>query len=81
MKTLTITLVLAIVALAGCQLDFQGPSASAKVFYKSENGGDVYKSRGSGMSGGNSYAANGGTSMTSTGDNGSCFSWGNNKRK
>jgi hypothetical protein len=33
---------------------------SAKAFYKTENGGDVYKSRGSGMAGGNSYAANGG---------------------
>ena len=55
------------VIVSGCQLDIQGPSMSAKVFYKTENGGDVYKSRGSGMSGGNSYAADGG-SMTSTGN-------------
>ena len=46
--------------LAGCQLDIQGPSMTAKLFYESENGGDVYKSRGSGMAGGNTYAADGG---------------------
>lgn len=57
MKT---TLCLIIILVGGCQLDIQGPSASAKIFYKSENNGDVYKSRGSGMAGGNSYASNGG---------------------
>ena len=61
---------------SGCQLDVQGPSMSAKVFYKSENGGDIHKSRGSGMSGGNSYASNGGQ-MRSNGDGGSVYSTGN----
>ena len=59
--------VLALVVLSGCQLDVQGPSMSAKIFYKTENGGDVYKSRGSGMSGGNTYAADGG-GMTHSGN-------------
>jgi hypothetical protein len=58
---LIIALLLALTLVqSGCQLDIQGPSMSAKVFYKSENGGDIYKSRGSGMAGGNSYAADGG---------------------
>ena len=62
--------------IQGCQLDIQGPSMSAKVFQKNENNGDVYKSRGSGMSGGNSYASNGGQ-MRSNGDGGSVYSSGN----
>lgn len=59
MKKLILTLIFTLL-LSGCQLDIQGPSMSAKVFYKTENAGDVYKSRGSGMAGGNSYAADGG---------------------
>jgi hypothetical protein len=49
---------------------------SAKFFYKTENNGDVYKSRGSGMSGGNSYAANGGR-IQSNGDGGAVYGSGN----
>jgi uncharacterized membrane protein YgcG len=80
MKMLILIAVLLVVTiLQGCQLDVQGPSMSAKLFYKGENNGDVYKSRGSGMSGGNSYASNGGTQMTSTGSGGSVVSWGTNK--
>ena len=59
-----------------CQLDVQGPSMSAKIFQNKENGDNVYKSRGSGMSGGNSYASNGGQ-MRSNGDGGSVYSTGN----
>ena len=73
MKTLVIVAMLALVVLSGCQFDFQGPSASAKIFYKSENGGDVYKSRGSGMACGNNYASNGGR-KTATGDGGEVYS-------
>ncbi len=75
MKTL-ITLALAVIVLSGCQLDFQGPSFSSKVFYKGENGGNVYKSRGSGMAGGNAYASNGGR-LTATGDGADVHSIGN----
>jgi hypothetical protein len=81
MKMLILIAVLLVVTiLQGCQLDVQGPSMSAKLFYKGENNGDVYKSRGSGMSGGNSYASNGGTQMTSTGSGGSVVSWGSNRK-
>ena len=81
MKKLTLIAVLLLMnILQGCQLDFQGPSASAKIFYKGENNGDVDKSRGSGMSGGNSYASNGGTQMTSTGSGGGVVSWGSNRK-
>jgi hypothetical protein len=74
---LLIAVLLALTVLQqGCQLDIQGPSMSAKVFQKNENNGDVYKSRGSGMSGGNSYASNGGQ-MRSNGDGGAVYSSGN----
>jgi len=76
MKKLTLIAVLVTIMLQGCQLDVQGPSMSAKLFYKGENNGDVYKSRGSGMSGGNSYAANGGQ-MRSNGDGGTIYHAGN----
>ena len=62
-----------LIAVSGCQFDFQGPSFSSKAFYRDENGGDVYKSRGSGMSGGNAYNSNGGR-MTSVGDGGAVYS-------
>ena len=76
-KSLLITLLVLLNVLAqGCQLDVQGPSFTAKAFYKTENGGDVYKSRGSGMSGGNSYASNGGR-MRSNGDGGAIYRSGN----
>jgi hypothetical protein len=68
MKNLIIiALLLVLILLQGCQLDIQGPSLSAKAFYKTENGGDIYKSRGSGMAGGNSYASDGGR-MEATGN-------------
>jgi hypothetical protein len=78
MKKLMIiaVLLLTCVLQQGCQMDFQGPSMSAKVFYRDENSGDIYKSRGSGMSGGNAYNSNGGR-MTSTGDGGTVYSHGN----
>ena len=69
-------ILIAALLIGGCQIDVQGPSFTAKAFYKDENGGDVYKSRGSGMSGGNSYAANGGQ-MRSNGDGGAIYSTGN----
>ena len=75
MKTL-LTLCIVCIAVSGCQLDIQGPSMTAKVFYKDENGGDVYKSRGSGMSGGNNYSSDGGR-MTSNGDSGRMYRSGN----
>jgi hypothetical protein len=77
---LIIAVLLLMNIIQGCQLDIQGPSMTAKAFYKTENQGDVYKSRGSGMSGGNSYASNGGTQMTSTGSGGSVVSWGSNRK-
>jgi hypothetical protein len=64
-----IMLVVMMVAISGCQLDFCGPSISAKVIRKGENNDQEFLSRGSGMTGGNSYAAGGGR----------FFSWGNNK--
>lgn len=60
LESILIGLVIAMLFISGCQLDIQGPSLSAKAFYKTENNGDVYKSRGSGMAGGNSYASDGG---------------------
>lgn len=73
MKKIMIILVLVVVSIigSGCQLDFQGPSASAKWIRKGENGNQEFLSRGSGMTGGNSYAAGGGN----------FFSWGNNREK
>ena len=64
-----IMLVVMMVAISGCQFDWQGPSASAKFIRKGENNNQEFLSRGSGMSGGNSYAAGGGD----------FFSWGNNR--
>jgi hypothetical protein len=75
MKTLFI---ITLLVVAGCQLDIQGPSATAKLLYKGENNNQEHLSRGSGMTGGNSYAAGGGSQMSSTGSSGS-MSWGNNK--
>lgn len=74
-----LTLIIALLALTGCQLDIQGPALTAKIIRKGENNNQEYLSRGSGMSGGNSYAAGGGASMTSTGNSGSVMSWGKNK--
>jgi hypothetical protein len=77
-KLLLIAVLLLMNVLQGCQLDIQGPSMTAKVLRKGENGNREYLSRGSGMSGGTSYAAGGGSQMSSTGSSGS-MSWGNNK--
>lgn len=71
MKKLMIILVLCLVVVSGCQLDFQGPSMSAKVIRKGENDNQEFLSRGSGMTGGNGYSAGGG----------SFFAWGNNREK
>jgi hypothetical protein len=76
-KLILIVVLLALTVLQqGCQVDVQGPSFSAKVFQKNENNGDVYKSRGSGMSGGNAYSSNGGR-LTAVGDGGTIYSHGN----
>jgi len=64
-----------LVSLAGCQLDLQGPSLSAKAFRKGENKGWVYLSRGSGMAGGTSYAAAGGM-ITANGKAPHSWKWG-----
>ena len=48
-----------VVVSAGCQMDIQGPSVTAKVLYKGENNGNEYLSRGSGQTGGSSYSAGG----------------------
>ena len=78
----SVMLVMCVVVLSGCQLDFQGPSATAKFIRKGENNNQEYLSRGSGMAGGNSYAAGGGNNaMTSNGQGGSIVSWGNAKPK
>lgn len=62
MKKIMISLVLVIIVIAssGCQVDIQGPSMTAKVIRKGENGNNEFLSRGSGMSGGNGYHAGGG---------------------
>ena len=70
MKKLIIVLVL-VVVISGCQLDFQGPSMSAKVIRKGENDNKEFLSRGSGMTGGNGYSAGGN----------SFFAWGNNRNQ
>ena len=64
-----------LVSLAGCQVDLQGPSISAKVFRKQENNNMVYLSRGSGMAGGTSYAAAGGL-ITADGRPAQSWQWG-----
>ena len=69
-----------LLSVGGCQLDVQGPSLTAKVIRKGENNNNEWLSRGSGMTGGNSYAAAGG-SFTSTGDSGKVWSWGNKDGK
>jgi len=73
-----IIMIVVLLIVAGCQLDIQGPSVTSKILYKGENNNQEYLSRGSGMSGGTSYAAGGGSQMSSTGSSGS-MSWGNNK--
>ena len=83
MRVVKILLVLVAVVSAmvatGCQVDVQGPSLTSKLLYKGENGNREFLSRGSGQTGGSSYAAGGGT-MLSNGANGSqgIWSWGNN---
>jgi len=75
-------LVVVVVGISGCQLDLSGPSLTAKVLHKGENGNNEYLSRGSGMSGGNSYAAGGGSAgLSSFGQGGGVMSWGNNSKK
>jgi len=61
-------MVVVMIVVSGCQLDFQGPSLTAKAIYKGENDNKEFLSRGSGMSGGNGYHAGGGN----------FFSWGKN---
>jgi hypothetical protein len=79
MRKLLLVATLLVVVLSGCQLDIQGPSMTAKVLRKGENNNQEYLSRGSGMTGGNSYAAGGGSSLQSTGKGGGVMSWGDNK--
>jgi len=69
--TIVVVLLVIMIVVSGCQVDMMGPSATAKIFYKGENGDREFLSRGSGMSGGSSYAAGGGA--------GSFWSWGGNK--
>ena len=64
-------MVVVMIVVSGCQLDIMGPSASAKLMYKDENGGREFLSRGSGMTGGNGYHAGGGNFL----------SWGSNEKK
>lgn len=59
MKKLLFLTIICLVFLAGCQVDIQGPSMTAKVMYKGENGNREYLSRGSGQTGGSSYSAGG----------------------
>lgn len=73
-----VAMCIAMFVLAGCQADMQGPSVTLKYIRKGENNNQEYLSRGSGMSGGNSYAAGGGN-MQSVGDSGKVWSWGNSK--
>lgn len=47
--TVTVLVFLLIGLFSGCQLDLNG-GASAKIFYKKENQGDVWKSRAAGPS-------------------------------
>jgi len=61
-----VVLVIVVVSVSGCQLDIQGPSMTAKVLRKGENGNREYLSRGSGMSGGNGYHAGGGNFFNSS---------------
>jgi len=70
MKMVKMILVLIVVStmVAGCQFDTQ-VSTSSKWLRKGENGNNEYKSRSSGMSGGNSYASDGGSFLL----------WGNNR--
>ena len=77
MKKSSIILLLMVavsIFLCGCQVDIQGPNATAKLFYKGENNNQEYLSRGSGMSGGSSYAAGGGTYVGTNND--TLFSFG-----
>ena len=76
---IVICVAILLLSTTGCQLDVQGPSATAKFLYKGENNNQEWLSRGSGMSGGNSYAAGGGD-FTSTGDSGKVWSWGNGSK-
>ena len=70
-KMIIVTMmVVMIMAAGGCQLDFVGPSLTAKAMYKGENDNKEFLSRGSGMSGGNGYHAGGG----------SFWSWGKNDK-
>ena len=74
-KMVVVAFMMVVMLAAGCQVDFQGPSVTAKVFRKDENNGMVYLSRGSGMAGGNAYSAGGG-GMVAVGDAQPVWSWG-----
>jgi len=54
-RVISISIFLTLLVLgAGCQLDFTGPTASAKIFRENENNGEVWKSRQSGVFSNNS---------------------------
>lgn len=79
MKCVKLVLLIAVMAVTtGCQFDVQA-SATSKYIRKGENNNNEFLSRGSGMAGGNSYAAGGGNAVFSDDKNGAFFSWGKNK--
>ena len=77
-----VLLIVIALIFAGCQLDVQGPSATVKILRKGENNNQEFLSRGSGMTGGNSYASGGGgLGMTSNaGKDGNIWVWGNSSK-
>ena len=48
-RVISILLLALLLFVTSCQLDFTGPTASAKFFRENENGGEVWKSRQSGV--------------------------------
>ena len=77
-KMVVVVLVALMVCLStGCgyQADLQGPSISLKIIPKGENQGHEYLSRGSGLTGGSTYAAGGEASSFASTGNGESGNW------
>ena len=77
-KMMMVVIVLIGVVVSGCQVDMSA-GITSKILRKGENNNQEYLSRGSGMAGGNTYAAGGGYAGAGSKGSSGTWTWGNSK--